>query len=777
MKDHADASFALTAGHGGDPPALTAVELEGTLDGVLLALTLRQTWRHAGPGLLEAVYTFPLPAGAALLGLVAEIDGQRLVGRVQRTQEAGAAYEQALADGHAPVLLERAGQCLYTANLGNVQPGETVTLELRFAQLLAFEYGRLRVAIPATIAPRHGSAVQAGLQPQQVPLASLAAEYPLALALTVGGSLARGRIDCPTHPHHVQRTPASARLQLAPGAVLDRDVVIVVTPAEPVPDTLFLGDDAASAAAPQVALAALTVPPGPVREAIALRLLVDCSGSMTGDSIASARQALHAVLAGLTPSDEASLTRFGSDVQHVAGAAACGPGHMARLRRAVDGSDAAMGGTDVAAALQAVFAAWPVPECGADLLLITDGGVWQADALAAAARYSGHRVFAIGVGTAPAEDVLRQLAEASGGAVAFATPGESLPEAARRMLARIRQRPLRAPRVDWGAAPVWELPPPPGLCGGGTALALAGFARGKAPQGPVRLLAAGSDGADAVVAATTDSVRVQGQDLARMAAARRLAGADDDEATRIALDHQLVARQAQALLVHERAPADRPARPARVQKVPGMLAAGWGGTGSVAMRAPDAPAAYSPRGHPSVWRHARAADPARTGALVGGLDDIEIPGCHMPGQSPLWPPMRELMRRVDAYLERGGSLPDLASEAQDRDIAPPLRQALQEIDALHIGRSRAWVLFALWVATRSDEVDPGPARRLAVHVGPIQLQVRRAVWEVLEQHLGRASGDGSGLAQKGCCEAGLGDLPRQHPKEGPPLGEHGLEGD
>ena len=53
---------------------------------------------------------------------------------------------------------------------------------------------------------------------------------------------------------------------------------------------------------------------------------------------------------------------------------------------------------------------------GGDVLLITDGEIWQADEMVAAARTSGHRVFAIGVGSAPAEGVLRSLAEATGGA-------------------------------------------------------------------------------------------------------------------------------------------------------------------------------------------------------------------------------------------------------------------------------------------------------------------------------------------------------------------------
>ena len=63
-------------------------------------------------------------------------------------------YEEALAEGDAPALLEAGPGGLHTANLGNLKPGEQVVLEIRFAQLVAFDQGRLRLAIPTTIAPR-----------------------------------------------------------------------------------------------------------------------------------------------------------------------------------------------------------------------------------------------------------------------------------------------------------------------------------------------------------------------------------------------------------------------------------------------------------------------------------------------------------------------------------------------------------------------------------------------------------------------------------------------
>jgi Ca-activated chloride channel family protein len=423
--------------HGAPAPVLTGVQANGRLDGVLFELTLRQSYRNTSDRVLEVVYTFPLPHQAVLLGFASELNGVRKVGTIVAKREAERQYEEALAEGDAPVMLEALADGMHTANIGNLKPGDEMALEVRFAQLLTFEQGRLRLAIPTTIAPRYGSAESAGLQPQQVPQASLMAEYPLVLSITVAGSLATGTVECPTHGFAREAVDGGLRLDLAPGAWLDRDVVIVLTPREPLPSLVIQARDTVPQAAPVVVMAALQPPVTAPRQRIALKLLVDCSGSMGGDSIASARVALHGALAGLTEHDQVSVSRFGSTVEHVLAPSACTPQTLRRLKPAVDAIDANLGGTEMEAALKAVFALPVSRDCaGADVLLVTDGEIWQAQEMIAAARASGHRVFAIGVGSSPAEGVLRSLAEATGGACEFATPGRG---------ARSRRRPHACP--------------------------------------------------------------------------------------------------------------------------------------------------------------------------------------------------------------------------------------------------------------------------------------------------------------------------------------------
>jgi Ca-activated chloride channel family protein len=297
--------FALSCKDGNAPaPVLLGVQAQGRLDAVLFELTLRQTYRNTSSQVLEVVYTFPLPPMAVLLGFASELNGERQEGVIVAKREAERQYEESLEQGDAAVMLEAHDDGLHTANIGNLKPGDELVLECRFAQLLNFEQGRLRVSIPTTIAPRYGRAEQAGLQPQQVPLASLDAEYPLALTVTLGEALAGATAECPTHRFATSLgQDGSMRMALSQGARLDRDIVVIVTPREPRPSLLVRADNAFDASAPVVMMAALQPPMGAPRERIALKLLVDCSGSMNGDSIASARAALRGVVAGLSDRD------------------------------------------------------------------------------------------------------------------------------------------------------------------------------------------------------------------------------------------------------------------------------------------------------------------------------------------------------------------------------------------------------------------------------------------------------------------------------------------
>jgi len=736
-------AFTLACRHGhGQPPVLRDVAATARLDGTLLELTLRQTYRNTGTQLLEVVYTFPLLPRGVLLGFATELNGARMQGTMLPRRQAEQKYETALADGDAPVMLEVLADGLHTANIGNLKPGDEIVVEVRMAQVVALEQGRLRLAIPSTIAPRYGNPSVAGLQPQQVPVASLAADYPLALTLQVSGALADAAITCPTHRVVSRRTDAGLEITLAPEARLDRDVVLVVTPAAAADAIVTQSHDARSAEAPTVLLATLPIPEAPRRDSIALKLLVDCSGSMGGDSMASARRALNGIAALLMPADAVSLTRFGSTFEHVTPLAFCTPATVKRLVQDIKATDANLGGTEMEGALAAVFAipgdipplppgeqlrrtAAHHPGGGiGDVLLITDGEVWDVDGIIATARRAAQRVFVIGVGASPAEGALRRLAQATGGACEFATPGEALEAAAQRMLARIRQQAWTGLRMDWGVEAAWQGELPLNAFAGDTLAVFAGVRGAPLTDLPVRLVSRSAEGVDRVLAATAARTAASDDALPRVAAAGRLAGLQDEAATRLAVDYQLMSRYTNCVLVHLRAEADKATDEAQLHRVEGMLAAGWGASASVlasadtmdmmaalpVMAAPAGGAAFAKAAAPRLRKMAAGLSDLRREAGCGVVPPAQAVKAGPPASAATPPttgddfqrrygatPLTDLADLVADHLAKGGSLGSLDERVRSLRIHADLRATLDAVIGLGIGSSVAWTLLIAWL--------------------------------------------------------------------------------
>ena len=85
--------------------SLESVKASGAVDGLMLTMTVSQSYRNRTARVLETVYTFPLAFGAVLLGVSAVIAGRRMQGTVKRQRDAQQEYESAIASGDAPILV------------------------------------------------------------------------------------------------------------------------------------------------------------------------------------------------------------------------------------------------------------------------------------------------------------------------------------------------------------------------------------------------------------------------------------------------------------------------------------------------------------------------------------------------------------------------------------------------------------------------------------------------------------------------------------------------
>jgi Ca-activated chloride channel family protein len=725
----------------------------------------RQHYKNTGKTNLEAVYTFPLPWGATLLGLNAEIDGHRLQGTVMEKKEATQRYEKAIDEGDTPIMVERSARGLYSANLGNIKPGESAVIEIEYSQLLRFEQGQIRITIPTTVAPRYGDEHRiGGLAVHQSVEADMLVQYPLNMKITLTGEIGLAAAQSPSHPVAMARQGESLVVSLAQGGFLDRDFVLLLQGLQ--------GKSFASMAPDGEGFAVLAsfcpTMPEQIKEPLLLKVLVDCSGSMEGDSISAARKALHEVLKELDEHDRISFSRFGSTVEHdLPGLVPCKAGNIKKVAKLIAKTEADLGGTEMHEALLSTFR----QSTGADwkqllgvkttlarhqnVLLITDGNIWDVENVIQIAKASGHRVFAIGVGSAPGESLLREVAEKTGGACELVSPNQNVADVIVSMFRRLRSPRCAEVNVDWGQPVLWQEALPYALYGGDTLHLCARLAT--MPVSAPRLSWVTHDEA-MQTSANTIQTQTSGL-LPRITADQQITELTQQsgklqrvksfvepavleshrqQTLDLALNYQLVTDRTNLILVHVRAEDQKAEGLPQLEKVAHMQTAGWGGAGSVTAEsnsiafsrrmdsntvmysAKQSGPAYGSLGAPSVWRNRTSAAAKVDTLSSGGMDDFEIPAflrrqAEDTALIPMLgtisgllgtitakssPPLTllELLQAFDAASQKTFATSRFVRSMMDMTVTAAITKTIDEFTVVLGSGAKAWAVLLHWLA-------------------------------------------------------------------------------
>jgi Ca-activated chloride channel family protein len=439
---------------------LRGVAAEGELVGGVLRMRVRQRYENVERAPIEAIYTFPLPSDAAVVGFVMESGGRRLEGMALEREEAFKKYDDALVSGHGAALVDQERANVFTASVGNVLAGETVTIEVEYVERVGVDEGSLRLSIPTLVAPRYVPGKPAGDRTSfgvadptdRVPdadrvspkIADVDYEISLALALHVD---ARAKVSSPSHAIVVEEREGVKHARFAHGAVaLDRDIVVNV--------------EAVSSGSGMDAIAAHRVTSGDGYVAIthvadlstgkapplSVVFVVDRSGSMGGLSIEEARRALRLALRQLREGDRFTILAFDDRVEELSSTLL--PFTNETLRRADQfiASVDARGGTEMLAPLVRASSLAQ----GGIVVLLTDGQVAnEAEILETVLRGAGGtRFYTFGIGTNVSDVLLGELARRSNGAKELVYPGERIDDKVVATFAKATARRVRDVRID-----------------------------------------------------------------------------------------------------------------------------------------------------------------------------------------------------------------------------------------------------------------------------------------------------------------------------------------
>ncbi len=463
----------------GVPVPLKAVEIAGEIVAPHVMLRVRQRYVNVEARPIEAIYTFPLPAEAAVVGFAFESGGRRVEGVVREREEAFKQYDEALVQGHGAALLDQERDDVFTCAVGNVNPGEEAVIEIAIVARTERAGEALRLKIPTLVAPRyvpgapvghregHGAAEPTDRVPDadriSPPISKTGeVEYRATLALTVHAGEG-AEISSPSHAIVVTRDGAIARVSFAAGATrLDRDLVLSIEAGERAPIEALVAHRAGDAPG----YVALTqVPDLGVRAAkasLSVVFLLDRSGSMGGDSIEEARRALRLCLRHLREGDRFSILAFDDSLESFAKEPVPLTAKTLAQADAWIASVDARGGTELLAPL---VEAAKLARDGV-IVLLTDGQVGNEDEIAAAVlggagQRCEARVYSFGIGTNVSDALLRKLARATGGAIESIHPGERIDEKVVAVFARAIARRVRDVRVVCDGFELDELTPLP----------------------------------------------------------------------------------------------------------------------------------------------------------------------------------------------------------------------------------------------------------------------------------------------------------------------------
>jgi Ca-activated chloride channel family protein len=409
-----------------------------------------QVFHNPNSWAAEGTYIFPIPPGAAISNFTMTVDGEPIEAKLLDAVEARRIYDDIVRNLRDPALLEYIGEGAIQASVFPILPGEDRQIEIEYGEIIASEDGLSRYRYPLnterfSAQPLEEVSVRVAVETAEPLRAVYSPSHDIAIDREDDFHVAAGYEESDVRPD----TDFELFWSVSPDAI----GASVVSYVDDSGDGYFL----------------LLAAPGidDETEIIAKDVIVvlDTSGSMEGEKIEQARQALLYVLEHLNPEDRFNIVEFSTGARELS----------RDLMPASDAGDAAQwverlqatGGTDINLALLTALD-MVEPERPTMLLFLTDGLPTEGEVdierilnNAEDAAPENVRLFAFGVGDDVDAVLLDTLTSEHHGRTTYVRPGEALNEAVSGFYSGITAPVLADVAVDVEGVDVAEIYPAP----------------------------------------------------------------------------------------------------------------------------------------------------------------------------------------------------------------------------------------------------------------------------------------------------------------------------
>jgi Ca-activated chloride channel family protein len=459
---------------GGDPAVdrlpLKDTRVDVAITGVIADVTVRQVYENRGTRPIRARYVFPASTRAAVYGMTMTVGEVRIVARIKERERAKREFEAAKRDGKSASLLEQSRPNVFTMNIANVLPGDSISVELRYTELLIPAEGVYEFVYPTVVGPRYSEKreSQALAEDAFVKSPYTREGEPPASEFHLGGIISTGipvqEITSPSHDVLFRSTDLGrTELALTEGERFggNRDFILRYRLAgEMISSGLLLYEGRDEnffllMAEPPQSVRADDVPS---REYI---FVIDVSGSMHGFPLDTVKTLMGDLANVLRPTDTFNIVVFadGTDTFAPVSVSATGP----NLSRALQfiGRKQGGGGTRLLAALQRAVTIPRQREASRSIVLLTDGYIEaEADVFDyVRSQLDDANFFAFGIGSSVNRFLIEGVARAGLGEPFIVTDAAAATEAASELRRYIDSPVLTGIDLNFSGLDVYDVEP------------------------------------------------------------------------------------------------------------------------------------------------------------------------------------------------------------------------------------------------------------------------------------------------------------------------------
>lgn len=415
-----------------------------------------QTYVNDSDSLLETEYFFPIPPNARFDSFSAKTKDTTIKGVIKKKEEAKTEYKENLQKGNTVAYSE-----ILTDNpdvmkilIGNIKPSSSIQIEFSYIQELSIVRNRFyEFVFHATLGPRYLSKLEHKVSSNTLTLASypvISSEdgYVWNAEVNVKCKSPITYLDCRSHKAALSKydDPCRGKLVLFPTKeekLFNKNFHVLLSFANINCPTYRLAKNDKEYCIkvdflPQFAEETLKEAVNAVNQGTTENpddinvlsatgefvFLIDRSGSMSGNSIDMARQALIYALKSLPPNSFFNVVSFGSNHQELyPQSIASTEDNIEDAIRKVNRFGADMGGTEIYSPVYQVLMRERLKKHPRVLFLLTDGEIADPDQVISIIRANKHRarVFSLGIGDACSEYLVKESARAGLGCSALVT--------------------------------------------------------------------------------------------------------------------------------------------------------------------------------------------------------------------------------------------------------------------------------------------------------------------------------------------------------------------